>query len=182
MGAVPSSDARFRRLYEEHYADIRSYCLRRLPSHAAADAAAEIFTVAWRRLDKVPAGSEARLWLYAVARNVVSNQYRSRARARRLRSKMEQETAPTPVTSTVESVVVRRSEYQAALDAIGHLKPVDQEVLRLRVWEDLSHAMIGEVLGLSAHAVEMRFHRAIKRLGRLLTAQSGSSPSDRTRR
>ena len=89
MGKVPSSDARFRKLYEEHYADIRSYCLRRLPADAAADAAAETFTIAWRKLEKVPAGPEARLWLYTVARNVVANRHRSKMRATRLRSKVE---------------------------------------------------------------------------------------------
>lgn len=170
MGTVPSSDARFRTLYEEHYADIRSYCLRRLPADAAADAAAEIFTIAWRKLDKVPKVPEARLWLYTVARNVVANQRRSSVQARRLRSRVEQNLAPAEVESSVESVVVRNAEYQAALDAIGRLKPVDQELLRLRVWEDLSHAEIGEVLGLSAHAVEMRFHRATKKLGKVLAS------------
>ncbi len=176
MGSVPSSDARFRKLYEEHYADIRSYCLRRLSGAAAADAAAEIFAVAWRRLDKIPAGKEARLWLFTVARNVVANQRRSAAQARRLRSKVEQNAEPTPNGSSVESVVVRHAEYQAALDAIGRLKPIDQELLRLRVWEDLSHAEIGEVLGISAHAVDMRFHRAVKKLARLLTPRTSVRP------
>jgi RNA polymerase sigma-70 factor (ECF subfamily) len=32
----------------------------------AADVVAETFLVAWRRLDSVPGGDEARLWLYAV--------------------------------------------------------------------------------------------------------------------
>jgi RNA polymerase sigma-70 factor (ECF subfamily) len=176
VGTIPSSDARFRTLYEEHYADIRSYCLRRLAGEAAADAAAEVFTIAWRKLDKVPRGDKARLWLFTVARNVVANQRRTKTRARRLRSKVEQTTEAPQVESSVESVVVRHAEYQAALDAVGRLKPVDQELVRLRVWEDLSHAEIGEVLGISAHAVEMRFHRAIKKLGKVLASNPRVRP------
>ena len=169
MGTVPSSDARFRKLYEEHYADIRSYCLRRLPADAAADAAAETFTIAWRKLEKVPAGPEARLWLYTVARNVVANQRRSHIQAHRLRSKVELNAEPAPTGSSVESVVVRNSEDQAARDAIGRLKPRDQELVRLKLWEDLSHAEIGKVLGISAHAVDMRFQRAVQKLAKRLT-------------
>lgn len=176
MGSVPSSDTRFRKLYEEHYADIRSYCLRRLPADTAADAASEIFTVAWRKLEKVPMGSEARLWLFTVARNVVANRHRSKVRAVRLRSRVEQEAEPMSVGSSVESVVVRHSEYQAALDAMDRLKPVDQELLRLKVWEELTHAEIGEVLGISAHAVDMRFQRATRKLARLLTTKTSVRP------
>ncbi|MBT8217746.1 MAG: sigma-70 family RNA polymerase sigma factor [Acidimicrobiia bacterium] len=175
MGTVPSSDERFRTLYEEHYADIRSYCLRRLPVDAAADAASEIFTIAWRKLDSVPDGAQARPWLFTVARNVVANQRRSKVRAHRLRSKAEYAEEP-PVDSAVESVVVRNAEYQAALDALSRLKPIDQELLRLRIWEDLSHAEIGEVLGISSHAVTMRLKRATGRLAKLLTVKSRVRP------
>jgi RNA polymerase sigma-70 factor (ECF subfamily) len=35
----------------------------------AADVIAETFLTAWRRLDEIPAGDQARLWLYGVARH-----------------------------------------------------------------------------------------------------------------
>ncbi|NNF11364.1 MAG: sigma-70 family RNA polymerase sigma factor, partial [Acidimicrobiia bacterium] len=71
---------------------------------------------------------------------------------------------------------VRNAEYQAALDALSRLKPIDQELLRLRIWEDLSHAEIGEVLGISSHAVTMRLKRATGRLAKLLTVKSRVRP------
>lgn len=40
----------------------------------AADAVAETFLVAWRRLPEVPSGEEARPWLYGVARRTLANQ------------------------------------------------------------------------------------------------------------
>lgn len=170
MGTVPSSDTRFRKLYEEHYADIRSYCLRRLPIDAANDAATEIFIVAWRKLDKVPAGESARPWLFGVARNVIAHQHRSRAQLNRLRSKLEQTADPSLLESAPETVVVRRSEDQAVIDALNRMKPDDRELIRLKMWEELSHAEIGEVFGISAHAVDMRLKRAGKKLARHLSA------------
>jgi len=170
VGTAPSSDARFRKLYEEHYADIRSYCLRRLPVDAANEAAAEVFIVAWRKLDKVPGGTPARMWLFAVARNVVGHQHRSRSQMKRLRSKLQQTADRHADVAPAESVVIRRSQDRAVLDALARMKPDDRDLIRLKMWEELSHAEIGQVFGISAHAVDMRLQRAGKKLARLLSA------------
>jgi RNA polymerase sigma-70 factor (ECF subfamily) len=176
VGNVPSSDTRFRRIYEEHYADIRSYCLRRLSVEEANDAAAEIFIVAWRKIDKVPRGAEARLWLFAVARNIVAHQHRSRSQTHRLRSKLERTAVRSRAGSPAEDVVVRRSQDQAVIEALDLLKPDERELVRLKMWEELNHAEIGEVFGISAHAVDMRMQRVGKRLARLLSATKGVRP------
>ncbi len=75
---------RFTRVYEEHHKAILAYCLRRTSAHDAHDAAAEVFSVAWRRLDDMPTGDGQLLWLYGVAKNVLSHQRRSAGRFRRL--------------------------------------------------------------------------------------------------
>ena len=163
-------------LYEEHYADIRFYCLRRLPVEAANDAAAEIFIVAWRKLDKVPEGTAARLWLFGVAKNVVAHQHRSRSQANRLRSKLQQTADRGGDAAAPESVVVQRSQDRAVVEGLNRLKPDDRELIRLKMWEELSHAEIGEVFGISAHAVDMRLQRAGKKLARVLSARSDVRP------
>jgi hypothetical protein len=51
---------------------ILGYALRRTTSpDDAADILAETFLTAWRRLDELPSGEEAGLWLYGVARRGV---------------------------------------------------------------------------------------------------------------
>ena len=50
----PETDAHYRRMYNDHYRAILAYCRRRVSSADAQDAAAEVFTIAWRRLDEVP--------------------------------------------------------------------------------------------------------------------------------
>ena len=171
-------DARFHTLYEETYSVIRDYCLRRLDPEDAADATAEIFTVAWRRIDSMPTGDEARLWLYGVARNVIAHQRRGHERRNRL-SKRLKTTSLTSVAPAADVQVVRRSEEERVLQALERLKPDDREVLRLKLWEDLSHGEIGDVFGISAHAVDMRVKRATKRLGSLLarSPRTGHRPN-----
>lgn len=161
-----SKEQRFQVLFDRHHRQIYSYCRRRLDEESARDCASETFLVAWRRLDRVPADDRALPWLYAVARRVVANRFRSRRRFRDLITRLgglAPESNPGP-----ESLALSHDEHRQALEALSRLRSQDQELLRLSVWEELSHREIGEVLGCSAHAVDQRKRRATERLSREL--------------
>src|SRR5438067_11403596 len=84
-----TSEQRFRDVYGANFAAITGYAMRRAASaEDAADVVAETFLVAWRRLADVPAGDAARLWLYATARRILSNQRRSARRGTRLSERL----------------------------------------------------------------------------------------------
>jgi RNA polymerase sigma-70 factor, ECF subfamily len=78
---------------------------------------AEVFLTAWRRLDAVPEGDAARVWLYATARRVVANQHRSRRRHAALRERLALEAATARPAHTVDR--------EAALvhEALRRLRP-----------------------------------------------------------
>jgi RNA polymerase sigma factor (sigma-70 family) len=162
----PHTDAEFRRLYDEHFVAIRGYCLRRLPVFEVNDAVAEVFLVVWRRIDDVPGGDDAALWLYGIARNVVHSVDRSKRRRAHLNRRLLG-FGSAPEIDT-ETVVVRRSEDSEVLEQLAKLRPADQEILRLSIWEELTNTEIAAVLGIDAHAATMRLSRARNRLaGRL---------------
>jgi RNA polymerase sigma factor (sigma-70 family) len=52
------------------------------------------------------------------------------------------------------------------MEAAGRLRPQEQEILRLSLWEHLSHDDIGTVLGIEPNAAKQRLHRARKALDR----------------
>src|SRR5215471_15076138 len=80
---------RFEELFETHGAGVVAYCRWRVDSlHDAQDAVAEVFLTAWGRLDEVPRGDAARVWLYATARRVLANQRRSTRRRAALTERM----------------------------------------------------------------------------------------------
>ncbi len=81
---VSAADAVFAELYRRYYRPVRHFCRRRLADDLVDDAVAETFLTAWRRLDEVPAGDRALVWIYGVAYRVVANQWRSALRRRRL--------------------------------------------------------------------------------------------------
>jgi RNA polymerase sigma-70 factor, ECF subfamily len=62
------------------------FAMRRAGREVAEDVVAETFAVAWRRRDCMP--EEALPWLYAIAGNVVANQWRSGRRRRDLDTRL----------------------------------------------------------------------------------------------
>lgn len=126
-----AADTEFRRLFEEHFVEVRSYCLRRLPVTDANDAVSEVFFVAWRRRDVVPA--DVRPWLFAIARNVVRNSGRSSVQAGRLIERVRAQPVPSQLGPEVQ--VVRNAEDEALLVAVQFLPDKYAEVLRLWAWE-----------------------------------------------
>lgn len=161
---MTTSDARFVELYERHYLKVYRYCRRRTTADRVDDAVADTFLTAWRSLDDVPHGEGGLPWLYAVAYRVLGHQWRTTSRRKRLESKLSA-LGVTHATAP-EEVLVQDQESRAVLEALSRLRPTDQEVLRLRVWEELGHKEVGEVLGISVDAVKKRVSRAQRKLAR----------------
>jgi len=169
-----ATTARFEQIYARHYQAVLAYCVRRLGRVDAYDAAAEVFAVAWRRLEVVPSGDDTLRWLYGVAFRVVSRQRRGGTRYRRLIAMVRSRQPAPPVGP--EAQVVRKAEYELVLTAAARLPAIDQEILRLAMWEELSHGAIAELLGIRVEAVRQRLSRAKRRLGREYRKLGGVVP------
>jgi len=162
---------RFDALYRSTRAKILAYALRRVPStEDAADVLAETFTIAWRRLDQVPEGDGALLWLYGVARNVVRNDLRSRQRRSQLVGRIAHH-----VPEATWSVVARDEERLVALMCLHGLHEDDREVLMLTAWEGLTPLAVAKVLACSPGAARARIHRARRRLDQAILAASADA-------
>lgn len=154
----------FEEIYRAHYDAVARYALRRARSpDDAVDVIGETFLTAWRRLDDLPDGDGARLWLYGVARRVLANHRRGAARRELLATRLRGEFAEAAPARPAETVAVRA--------AFGRLSDDDRELLSLTGWEGLSPGEIAEVLGCRAGAVRARLHRARKRFARALARE-----------
>lgn len=145
-------------LFDASYGPLCSYAIRR--SVDPDDLVAEVLTVAWRRLDDIPAGAELP-WLYGVARRTLGNQQRSLRRRERLGLRLAAQPEPAAPETGSDDRVLR------ALAALGFQ---DQEVLRLAAWEQLGPTDIAMVLDCSPGAAASRLSRARARLRDQLTA------------
>jgi RNA polymerase sigma factor (sigma-70 family) len=156
---------RFARLYELQFDRVAAYLLARADRDTAADALAATFEVVWRRIGEVP---EPELpWLLGVARRVLANARRSRARQAALVERM-MAAAPQGVEHAQDAGVA--AELAAA---IAQLTGSQQEALLLIAWDGLSEQEAALALGCSRAAFASRLHRA---RARVRSALEGKQP------
>jgi RNA polymerase sigma factor (sigma-70 family) len=162
-GVDPDARAGFEQLFRETRTDLLAYVMRRSQSaEDAADVLAETYLIAWQKLDAIPSGERARLWLFGVARNLLlkgASRHRSRhALVERLAGELRR-AHPPPAPAEDE----RSSALHVAL---GALPERDREILMLTAWEGLTPKQIAVVVGIPVNLVRVRLHRARTRLKR----------------
>ncbi|MGI8713405.1 MAG: RNA polymerase sigma factor [Solirubrobacteraceae bacterium] len=153
---------RFEQLYRAHAGRVRAYALRRTTGAAADDVVADVFLVAWRRLDDVP--EDVLPWLLGVARRVLANRRRGDSRAAALHARL----AGSHRLSDDEP---GGSDNERALQALASLGENDRELLMLIAWDGLEAADVAQVLGVRRGTVAVRLHRARQRFADALAAQ-----------
>ncbi len=168
MRDVAQNADRFEALFRAHSRDILGYALRRLDSReTAADVMAEVFAVAWRKIEEVPEGDQARLWLFGVARNVVRNQQRSNWRRRNLASKL----ALDLTVADLEPETQDTSEIDALLKAMKDLREDERELLQLVIWDGFEPSQAAHLLGIPATTARTKLHKARVKIRTALVAQ-----------
>ena len=171
MTGRPADQQRFDALYRAHSEAILNYLLRRAPnSDDAVDATADVFTVAWRRLNAVPDGDAARLWLFGVARNTLQNERRRHRRRSALIDRLKAEISAAPPLD--EATAASACTVVAGL---ATLSEDDRELLMLTGWDALTPAEAAVVLDVPAATVRVRLHRARTRLRAALDTEASQS-------
>lgn len=169
-----SDEARFEDLYRRYRRHVHAYLARRTASDVG-DLVAEVFLVAWRKIDTVPSDDAALFWLYRVAFRVLNHRWRGHRRRGRAMERLNGLVGVETDQST-DFIVVQREEYRLVREAASRLGLMDQEILRLTLWEELAYRDVAEILDIEVGAVKQRAHRARQRLGtayREMTKGSG---------
>ncbi len=159
----PEAVQRFEDLYDRYYRRVHAYAVSRAGRQLADEVASEVFIVAWRRLADVPARPLP--WLLAVARNVITGQFRAAARQRSVAAEMgawvkEEASAPDVADEVFERISV--------LTALAAVPEADRELLMLVAWHGLSARAAAQVVGCTTATYFVRLHRARHRLERAL--------------
>lgn len=148
---TPTPETRFRPVFA-HLGAVTAYARRR--GSLDPDAlAAEVMTIAWRRLADVPE-DDPRPWLYATARNLLLTEWRKSATERRHRHELA---APEAGPQVFEL------DPQLAT-ALNELSSLDREALLLTAWEELTPTEAAHALGIKPTTFRVRLLRARRRV------------------
>jgi RNA polymerase sigma-70 factor, ECF subfamily len=160
--------AAFTQLYERYAAHIYRYLLARVNNtHDAQDLTAQTFAAALQNSRQYRGEGSVAAWLTVIARNTAVNFYRQQRRDLPLEEDLPHSSPPP---EEVVSVQLRLAALQAAIKRL----PADRaEVIRLRIFGELSTAETAALMGKSEAAVKMLLHRALGDLREQLSEEEG---------
>lgn len=171
MSNSANDERRLRDAFEQCSTRVLAYALRHTDASSAHDVVADVFLVAWRRIERLP--DDPLPWLLVIARNTINNGRRSTTRRQRLTdSLITIERAAAGAPGADETAV----ERDTMLTASAELSAVEREALLLIAWDGLSVPDAAAVAGCSRHAFELRLHRARVRLRRLMPDEPDHPP------
>ncbi|MBC7443530.1 MAG: RNA polymerase sigma factor [Ramlibacter sp.] len=145
---------RLRRLHESTATDLLSYLARRtLSAEDAADLLAEAFLVAWRRIGQIPKENEAsRMWMFVVARNVLTNWRRGTHRRIALADELR--------TSIRTAIVEPPDTDNEVRDAVNALPAKGRDLVMLVHWDGFTIVQAAQLLHISESTARGRYQRA----------------------
>lgn len=171
----------FGALYDRHYSRILRFTISRTGSvELAQDLTAETFFQALKHLWRFRlSGRPFSAWLYRIAIAQIARHYRDRAR----HAELSLEECPELI-SPLSGGTSPHASWSEVADAdaayvrrlLGRLKPVEQNVLTLRYFEDLPLAQIAASLGLRENTVKSHLKRGLERLRRLAAQEHPPTP------
>jgi RNA polymerase sigma-70 factor (ECF subfamily) len=168
IGSAPSTieGEAFESLLRSHRSRIHGICLRYTGNVAdSEDLVQEAFLRAYRGLANFRGESRFSTWLYRITVNVCLNWIASRKpRAEANPDGLEiEDPAPNP-SERLED----RQTAAAIREAVARLPERQRMTLVLRVYEDLSHREISEIMGGSIGTAKTNLFFALKNLKKLL--------------
>jgi RNA polymerase sigma-70 factor (ECF subfamily) len=119
---------------------------------------------AFRRLDGWRGEASFRSWLFAIASNVLRDEYRRR----KGRQVLSLEDRDLPDRSDPDADLAAAETEEGLRRGIATLPRLQREVFLLRIQEGAGYAEIAAALGTTPGAARVHYHHAVKRLKELV--------------
>ena len=161
-------------LYERYVGRIYNYIYYRIGNHHdAEDLTARTFYKALKHFSRyVDRGAPFSAYLYRIAHNIVANWHRDNGRRKIIPFDGLSITMPRqeePIT-----MAERKDEQQVLLQAVRRLPPERQQLVILKLVEQMSNAEIAGVMGRTEGAIKSLYHRTLVALREDLTDENGN--------
>jgi RNA polymerase sigma-70 factor, ECF subfamily len=153
-------------IVERHRRSVYQLCYRFVGNHEdASDLSQDVFFRVFRALDGFRGGSSFATWLYRIGVNACLNRVSVK---KPITEDLDARQHVDTRTESPSERVLREERGVRVREAITQLPPKQRATLVLRMYQELSHEEIAEVLGSSVGAVKANFFHALGNLKKLL--------------
>lgn len=163
--------ATFEAFYRAHVGEVGRFIARRVDNpQDAADLTADVFCAVIERASTYdPARGSQQAWVFGIARNIVAEHSRRRARVLKTTSRIiGRSLLDNDSTADIAARIDAERDAREALRAMARLPDADRRLLEAVSIDGLSIADVAAHVGLTPATVRVRLHRARQRLSRLL--------------
>jgi RNA polymerase sigma-70 factor (ECF subfamily) len=160
---IAHDPAAFEAFYREHVEAILRFVTRRVDDpHLAADLCSDVFLAAIDSADGYrPSAGAPGPWLFGIARNVVSSQWRRSARERRANARVEgSRLLEEDDVARIQERIDAQAQARDLHAAIGSLPDGERAVLELVALDGLTTPEAAAALGIRNVTARVRLHRA----------------------
>lgn len=158
-------------LYDHYLAALYRFVFLKVGhKQEAQDLVHDVFLSAWQHLESFDQrGFPFSSWLYQIARNRVTDHYRTKKKNLAIEAVSEEN---LPIADDAAAAVDTGFNLTLIRTALRHLGEEQQTVIILRFVEDLSYQEIATLLDKSEGAVRIIQHRALQNLRKIITDDS----------
>ncbi|MGM0752144.1 MAG: RNA polymerase sigma factor [Bacillota bacterium] len=140
--------------------------------HLSQDIVQETFLKAYIKIDTLLDTTKTKSWLTSIARYTAIDFIRKESKRNEVCIEDYEEVNPIQDDIALEEEIEARFLKNSIQENIKRLPPPQQEVMSLKVTQDLSDGEIALKLNLSPSTVKTRFHRARKQLYSIVHAKT----------
>jgi RNA polymerase sigma-70 factor (ECF subfamily) len=156
---------------QRHQRAVYQICYRFVGNHEdASDLAQDVFFRAFRGLPRFRGAASLSTWLYRIAVNASLNRLASKPTAAAVQP-LEMSELVDHRSELAPDRLLREERGARVREAIARLPRKQRATLVLRVYHEMSHQEIAEILGTSIGAVKANFFHALRNLKQQLSEQ-----------
>jgi RNA polymerase sigma-70 factor (ECF subfamily) len=151
----------FTELYDAHVKKIYNFLYyRTLHKQTAEDLTSDVFFKALGKIKSFdPKKASFNTWLHQIARNTLIDHYRSSKPAEDIEAAWDISTG-----ENIETDADNKMRLEAVKKSLSILTPQARQIVTLRLWDDMSHKEIAELMGITEANSKMAFSRALSKL------------------
>ncbi len=128
----------------------------------AEDLTSQTFLKALKNIGSIDVERPISSWLYKIAQNTVIDYFRSKKEHRDIDDIWDMDISDESVD--IEGGIDSAIEFKRVQKYLAKLKSEERDIIKMRVWQEMSYKEIAEALGKSESSCKMMYSRSIAKL------------------